>query len=235
MTTKSKSSSTAAQFCSSDNETTPQRGVCTFYTRDKTGHEQREASRWYSAVIKAKGWLAAACWLIRRRRKKKKSALTCSVSMCFNLVLVRFNLGHHAFHPEIRQLWAPSSLHQEGREENSRDTVGVDIFLRLDPPTTLPHPAASHLHFLPLLPTRSPRRGERSRSTPWRRPELGSSRRRPLGSSVALGGPWPSPWWCRPSARPGWDDTSRGRERWSEDGGEQGESKGRGGGERTRT
>lgn len=159
------------------------------------------------SVIKAKGWLAAACWLIRRR---KKSSLTCSVSMCFNLDLVRFNLGHHAFHPEITRLWAPSSLHQHAWEENSKGTVGVDIFLRLDPPL----PAASHLYFLPLLPTRSPRRGERSRSTPWRRPELGSSRRRPLGSSVALVGPLPSPWWCRPSARPGWDDKSHGRERW---------------------
>lgn len=57
---------------------------------------------------------------------------------------------------------------------------------------------------LPLVPTRSPRHAERSRSTPWRRPELGNSRRHPAGSSVVQAGPEPSPWWYHPSEPPGW-------------------------------
>lgn len=45
------------------------------------------------------------------------------------------------------------------------------------------------LWLLPLVPTKSPRHAERSRSMPWRQPELGSSHRRPAGSSVVPAGP----------------------------------------------
>ena len=68
-------------------------------------------------------------------------------------------------------------------------------------------PGTSHsltsLSVLPLVPTRSPRHAERSRSTSWRRPELGTARRRPAGSSVVQAGPSPSPWWYHPSEQPG--------------------------------
>lgn len=57
---------------------------------------------------------------------------------------------------------------------------------------------------LPLVPTRSARRAEHSRSTPWHRPEPCTSRRRPAGSSVVQAEPEPSPWWYHPSEPPGW-------------------------------
>lgn len=34
-----------------------------------------------------------------------KVKLICSVSMCVNLVRVRFNLGHYTFHPYMKRLW----------------------------------------------------------------------------------------------------------------------------------
>lgn len=124
-----------------------------------------------------------------------KVQLICSVSMCVNLVYVRFNLGHYTFHPYMKKLWLlylPFSAYGRSSSNDSEWANGI-VCSRL-------------FGFLPLVPTRSPQHAERSRSTLWRQPQLGSSRRRPAGSSVVQAGPWPSPWWCHPSEPPGWGE-----------------------------
>lgn len=79
------------------------------------------------------------------------------------------------------------------------------------------------LFFSPLVPTKSPQRVERSHSRPWRPPALGTSHRRPTGSSVAQVKPEPEPWWCRPSEPPGGRVGDEGCGEWRKRGKKDGE------------